>query len=527
MVGSALMSTIKPPDCHKQPLCGCVKFCRFAKNGTGLRSAGEYLDDIAGDGRRVFIDGAAVEDVTEHAAFSAAAHSIASLFDIASVPENRTLMTFASPVTGEPVNRIWQLPRSNDDLVARRKAIAHWSDTTLGFMGRSPDHVASFYVGFNAALEVFERGGSQFASNVERFYEFLRDHDLYITYTIVPPQIDRAKPAHQQDPPDSYAGVVEERDDGIIIRGGQMLGTGAVFSDYVHLSTIHPMRPGDENYAISVAIPCNAPGVKIFSRRSYAQAANSTFDYPLASRFDETDSLLVYDNVFVPWERVFVYKNIELARAQWFETPAHIFGNNQAQIRFASKLKFLVGLVHRVAEMNGVGALPPVQGQLAELATYAAMQEGLIYAQEARATANANGYFVPNAQEHYANMNLQSEIYPKMLDIMRELCGGGLIQLPSSVEDFENPEIAADISRYVHSPGYPADQRVKLLKLAWDAIGSEFAGRHQQYEKFYAGAPFIVKTHMYRSYDFASAGRLVDEALSGYDMNGIIETGSS
>ena len=507
------------PSCSQQPLCGCQTFCRVDKNGPGLRSGDQYIADIAADGRQVFIDGDAVDDVTTDSAFSAAAQSVAALYDIARAPENSELMTYASPATGKRVNRIWQLPRSQQDLAARRHAIQRWSDATLGFMGRTPDHVAGFYVGFVAGADVFARGERRFADNVVRFYEFLRDHDLYVTYTIVPPQIDRSKPAHQQDPPDLYAGSVEERADGIVVRGAQMLGTGAALSDFVHLSTIHPMRPGDENHAISVAIPCNAPGVKIYSRRSYAKAASSTFDYPLAARFDETDSLLVYDDVFVPWERVFVYKDIALCRAQWFETPAHIMGNNQAQIRFASKLKFMVGLMMRIAEMNGIATLPPVQGQIAELATYAATQEGLLHAQEARASANSAGYFVPAAQEHYANMNLQSEIYPKMLDIMRELCGGGLIQLPSSVEDFKNPQIAADIERYIQSPQYSAQERVKLLKLAWDTIGSEFAGRHQQYEKFYAGAPFIVKTHMFRNYNFAEATRLVDEALAGYDLD--------
>jgi 4-hydroxyphenylacetate 3-monooxygenase len=514
------MSTPSPspaPSCGHQPVCGCVRFCRAEKHGAGLRSGAQYIDDIRDDGRRVFIDGELAGDVTTHPAFAGAARSVANLFDIARAPDNRDLMTYTSPATGHPVNRIWQLPRSREDLAARRGAIERWSEATLGFMGRSPDHVAGFYVGFVAALEVFARGRQKFADNVLRFYEFLRDYDLYATYTIVPPQIDRSKPAHQQEEPDLYAGVVAERDDGIVIRGAQMLGTGTALSDYVHLSTIHALRPGDENYAISVAIPCNAPGVKIYSRRSYAQAATSTFDYPLASRFDETDSLLVYDNVFVPWERVFVYKNVDLCRAQWFETPAHVIGNNQAQIRFAAKLRFMVGLMHRIAEMNGVGGMPPVQWQIAELATLAATYQGLIYAQEATSRMNRNGYCIPGAAELYANMNLQAEIYPRMIDLMRELCGGGLIQLPSSVEDFANPEIARDIERYVRSPGHPARDRVRLLKLAWEVIGSEFAGRHLQYEKFYAGAPFIVRSHMYRTYDFAAAARLVDYALATSD----------
>ncbi|MGE3150209.1 MAG: 4-hydroxyphenylacetate 3-hydroxylase family protein, partial [Pseudorhodoplanes sp.] len=487
----------------------------------GVRTGRDYLDAIKNDGRRVFLDSEEVRDVTTHPAFREGARTIAGLYDIAADPANRELMTFPSPATGKPVNRMWQIPKSVQDLRLRRGALERWSEESFGFMGRSPDHVAGFFVGFMASPEVLSRGGNEkYAQNCIRFYEFCRDNDIYVTYTIVPPQIDRSKPAHQQNPPDLYAGVVEERDGGIVIRGGQMLGTGSVYSDYILLSTIHPMKPGDENYAISVAIPANAPGVKIYPRRSYALNATSMFDYPLSTRFDETDSLLVYDNVFVPWEHVFIYKNLELCRAQWFETPAHIIGNNQSQIRFVTKLRFLLGLAHRVTKMNGALVQPAVQAQIAELAMYAATYEGLLDAQIETAKPNANGVFVPNPQAHYAAMNLQSWIYPLMLDSIRELSGGGMIQLPSNVSDLTNSAVGPDIKRYVQSPDFPAEERVKFLKLCWDAIGSEFGSRHHQYEKFYAGAPFIVKTHMFRHYDFKKSESLVDKALSGYSMSG-------
>ncbi|MCZ6447847.1 MAG: 4-hydroxyphenylacetate 3-hydroxylase [Alphaproteobacteria bacterium] len=487
----------------------------------GLRSGEAYMEALKDDGRRVFIDGEEVGDVTTHPAFAEGVRSIANMYDIAFDPANREVMTYPSPATGAPVNRSWQLPRSQDDLVTRRRAIEKLSESNFGFMGRGPDHVAGFFVGWAMAPDVFaEDGNRRFADNLVKFYEFLRDHDGYITYTIVPPQIDRSKPAHQQNPSDLYAGVVEERDDGIVIRGAQMLGTGSALSDYVLLSTIRPLGKGDENFAINVAIACNAPGVRIYSRRSYGQAASSVFDYPLASRFDENDALVVYDNVVVPWDQVFVYKNIDICRDQWWATPAHVMGNNQAQIRFTTKLRFMVGVAQRIAQMNGVAALPPVQALLADLAVQASIYEGLVDAQIATATTTANGYVEPGRQALYAAMVTQSEIYPKMLNLIRELCGGGLIQLPSSVEDFANPEIRADIERYIQSPDHSAQERVKLMKLAWDLVGSEFAGRHDQYEKFYAGAPFVVKMSMYRNYDFATSQRLVDEALAGYDTTG-------
>lgn len=488
----------------------------------GLRSGQQYIDALKNDGRRVFLDGEEISDVTTHPAFREAVRSIADLFDISFDPANRDVMTYTSPATGAPVNVIWRMPTSLEELAVWRGAVEKWSESNFGLIGRGPDHVAGYFAGWAAEPEIFNSGGGSrdFAATMVGFYEFLRDNDVYITYTIVPPQIDRSKPAHRQSPPDLYAGVADERDDGIIIQGAQMLGTGAVLADYINLSTISPMQEGDDNHAINVAVACNAPGLRIISRRSYASAASSVYDYPLASRFDETDAMVVFDNVFVPWEQVFVYKNLDICRRQWWENPSHIMGNNQAHIRYNTKLRFMMGVAHRVAGMNGVLANPAVQAQIAEIAANACLFEGLLEAQFATATTNKNGHVEPGYQAHYAAEGLQSVIYPKMLDLMRELCGGGVIQLPSSAADFANPEIRKDLERYVQSPGYPAEERVKLMKLAWDLIGSEFAGRQDQYEKFYAGPPFITRRRIFDHYNFEKSGALVDAALAGYDLAG-------
>ncbi len=484
------------------------------------RSGSDYLASIKDDGRQVFIDGACVRDVTTHPAFREATRSIAALFDVIADPANRELLTFPSPATGEPVSLAYLIPRSSEDLTKRRKALWRLAEESFGYMGRTPEHVAAFFTAFAGAPSVWAKTKPLYYENVVKFYEKMRDESLYVAYTIVPPQIDRSKPAHLQTDPTLYAGVVEEKPDGIVVKGAQMLGTGAALADYIHLSCIHPLQPGDDNYAISVAIPCSAPGVRIYSRRSYAEGATSMFDYPLAARFDETDALLVYDNVFVPWEHVFIYKDIALTRASFFESSAHLLGNNQAQIRFAVKMKFLAGLVRTVAETTGSISLPPVQGALGDIASLAALVEGLVLAQEAHCKLDADGLMRPGAQEQYSQMVLQPELHNRMLNAIRDLVGGGVIQLPSSVEDFANPEIAADIERYIQSPGAPAKERVKLMKLVWDALGSEFAGRHAQYEMFYAGAPFVTKGHMYRNYDFSGAKALVERALAGYDLDG-------
>jgi 4-hydroxyphenylacetate 3-monooxygenase len=479
-----------------------------------MRTGADYIDSIRADGRQVYYEGDLVKDVTTHPAFRGAVRSVARLWDIAADPANREVMTFASPKTGAPVLRCYQIPATPSDLTVRRGMIERWADATFGLMGRTPDHVAGFLTGYAAKPSVFAAHGQAFADNVVGFYETARDQHLYVSYAIVPPQIDRSKPAHKQSDPTLYAGVVRERDDGIVLKGAQQLATGAVLSDYLYLSCIHPLQPGDEAYAIGVAIPMTAPGLKVYTRRSYAAGATSAFDYPLSSRFDETDALVVLDDVFVPWEMVFIYRNVALCRDQWWRTPAHAYGNNQAQIRYAAKLRFLVGLTKRLCEITGVDAIPPGQIQLGELAAFASIVELMAKAQETDAMVDDEGVVWPSRQALYAIMALQSELNPRMIDIARELSGGAMIMLPSSVKEFENPVSAADLERYVSSPGFTSRERVAILKMAWDMIGSEFAGRHQQYEKFYGGASFIIKQNMYRHYDFGRATRLVDAALA-------------
>jgi 4-hydroxyphenylacetate 3-monooxygenase len=476
-----------------------------------LRTGAEYLQSLS-DGREVFVEGERVADVTRHPAFREAARSMARLYDIAAAPEHCELMTFPSPSTGAPVLRAYQIPKTYADLRARRLFSEKWAEATFGLMGRTLDHVAGFFCGYAAVPAVFATAGKAFADNVVAFYEHLRDNHLYASYAIVPPQIDRSKPAHKQSDPTLHAGVVKERDDGIVIAGAQQLATAGALSDYIHLSCIHPLQPGDENYANCLAVPVNAPGLRLYPRRPFALRASSAFDYPLSSRFDESDSIVVFDNVFVPWERVFIYRNLEACRDQWWKTPAHLYGNHQAQVRYATKLRFMIGLAKRMNEMTGNDGNPAVQIMMGELAALVSIIDSMLLAQETLATIE-NGVLWPSRTALYSVMALQSELNGRMLETIRELVGSGMITLPSSSRDFENQETARDIERYMRSASSDAKHRVALMRLAWDFIGTEFGSRQQQYEKFYGGASFLVKQNVYRSYDFKRATSLVDAAL--------------
>jgi 4-hydroxyphenylacetate 3-monooxygenase len=482
------------------------------------RSGDDYVQGLR-DGRTVLFNGERVADVTTHRAFAAGIRTVAQLYDLANDPSSRDLMTYPSPRDGRPINKCWLVPRTREDLAARRRAIKRWADASYGFLGRSPDHVASFVAGFAGSSAFYARGGQQFADNLLRFAAKAADEDLYISYVIVHPTLDRGKPAHQQAEPYLYAGVAAERENGIIIRGAQMLGTGSIMSDYVLVTVILPLRPGDEDYAISCVVPNAAPGLKLYPRRPYALGSTSVFDYPMSSRFDETDSLVVFDDVFVPWEDVFIYKNIELTAGQFTVTAAHVLGNTQAHIRSLAKLQFLTGLVKRCMDLSGRSASSEVVAQLGDVASRVSLVEGMILAAEVAAEPDQFGVMRPKDALLYASQVFQQSMYPALLNQIRGLLGGSLIQLPATVGELRAPDSAADIERYVRWPGARGQERVKLLKLLWDALGSEFGSRHLQYEMFYAGEPAAIQGREFRTFDWAAAEALVDHCLASYDID--------
>jgi 4-hydroxyphenylacetate 3-monooxygenase len=291
-----------------------------------------------------------------------------------------------------------------------------------------------------------------------------------------------------------------------------------VLCNELFVTCIQPLAPGDEKYAVSFAVPINAPGLKILSRKSYELASPSVFDNPLASRFDENDAVIYFDDVHVSWDRVFVAENIEMCQRQFHATPAHVYQNYQAMIRLSVKMRFLIGLAHRIAETNGIIGLPPVRETLGQLACEVEVLDALVVAMEVKGRT-AGRYYVPDAHSLYAAQVYTQQLYPRFITALRDLAGGGLIMQPSSALDFSNPEAAELIGRTQQSPIADSYERVKFYRLAWDAIGSEFASRHTQYEMFYAGATFVTKAHSFRTYDWPRAADLVDRVLAGYDLD--------
>ena len=478
------------------------------------RDSNSYIKSLR-DGRKVFLEGEAVDDVTTHPGFASAVRSVAKLYDFQSDPKNIERMTFQSPTSAGRVSRCWELPRTYQQLVTRRLALTTWAKLTCGMMGRSPDHVASALGGMVMGIDVFKQYDKKRAAMLLDYYDYARDNDLYLSYVIINPQADKSKGPSGQ--PDKYlvAAICDEDAEGITVKGAKMLGTGAVISDEVMLAGFQVFSEGDEPYAFTAMVPINAKGVKLLSRRSYASSAPSTFDYPLSSLFDENDAVIYFDEVKIPWERVFIYRDIKMAQAQWHETRSHVYQNYQCAIRLMVKLRFLLGIAKKIAETNAIIDFPQVRETMGELAAKVGVIEGLVKGMEASGEQYGD-YYLPDRSLLCSAQVLSQELYPEIVLAIRRLAGGGVIMLPSSYKDFDVPEIADVIGKTQKSSVLDAENRVKLFKLAWDALGSEFASRHLQYEMFYSGPTFVTRGHAFRNYDWDECTEMVDTLMDSY-----------
>lgn len=484
---------------------------------TTCKTGADHIKSLR-DGRTVYIDGKLVDDVTTHPAFRNAVQSAAMLYDFQARPENIELMTFEPNGSNRRVNRAWQMPRNHAEMVQRRKALQAWAELSWGFMGRSPDHLASALVGQRMGIDVFRRHGEARAKALENYFEEASRNDYFLTYVIINPQAERAKDWGEQAE-DLVARVVDEDTGGITIRGAKMLGTSSIMANEVLVANLQPLKPGEEDLAFSCALPMNAKGLRVLSRKSYEASAVSVFDNPISSRYDENDALMYFDDVKVPWERVFVYRDTDMCRAQFHDTPGHAYQNYQAQIRLSVKIKFLIGLAHRITEAIGTNAMPPIREQLGYLAANASMVNAMLAGMEVEGHSRGE-WWVPNRHYMYSAQVLTQELYPRVIHALRELAGGSLIMLPSSIRDFSDPDLRRIIGLTQRSASMKPEEKVKFLKAAWDAIGSEFGSRHTQYEMFYAGARFVTTGHSYRTFDWQEATGLVDKLLASYDLAG-------
>jgi aromatic ring hydroxylase len=484
-----------------------------------LMTGAEYLASLR-DGREVYLYGERIDDVTSHPAFRNAARSIARLYDALHDPAARDALTTVDRL-GIRTHKFFAPSWSATELLAARDAIAQWSRLTYGFMGRTPDYKAAFMATLGANPEFY----APYEANARAWYRRFASKALFLNHVLVNPPVDRNKPVHEVG--DVYLHVVRETDAGAIVSGAKMLATGSALTHatFVAQNSSTNLEAGKaEDYALVFIAPLDTPGSRLLCRASYELNAHSPFDHPLSSRFDENDAVLVFDEAFIPWENFLVYRDVERANAFY---PASGFFNRynlQAGTRLAVKLDFMTGLLARGLEMNGTSEFRGVQAALGEVVAWRTMLWSMTTAMAAEPQTGPGGTMIPRA-DYAATMRVFStSAWPAVKEIFENVLGGAPIVAPSGREDLLSPSLRPLIDRYYRGTGATALERIKLFKVVWDAIGTEFGGRHELYERNYAGNHEQVRMDALkfarRTGTLDRCLELVDRCLADYDLDG-------
>ena len=474
-----------------------------------LKSGKEHLRQLK-DGRVIYIGSERVDDVTTHPAFRNAARTVAAIYDTKAADPK-----FSFEEKGERFSAYFLRAKTRDDLRQRTQLHRAIAALSYGLLGRSPDHVSSFVTGMAMNAAVF----GPYEKNLLNYYEHMRREDVYGVYAVLPPQAARNPEFYQkQNLPIPSLRVVREDDDGLVVTGMKMLATGAVFANEIWIGNLIPLAPNQLAESVTCAVPCNASGLTLWSRKPFERHAQSEFDSPLTWRFDETDAMVMCNEVKVPWERVFVHNDAVLAREIYIKTPGHCYGNHQSNVRFHEKMQLIVGLASRIAQASGANEVPAVREVLGRFAALEATLGGMIAGQIQDAEDWPAGHRTYNRRYMYAALNWCTEGHSDIIDALRELCGGGVFQMPADISVMHDAKLREQFEKYWQTPQLGAVDRMKLYKLAWDLVGSEFAGRHTQYEKFYAGASFIVRNHNFREAPWEHFHKVVDDLMAGYDV---------
>ncbi|MGB6942666.1 MAG: 4-hydroxyphenylacetate 3-hydroxylase family protein [Bryobacteraceae bacterium] len=478
-----------------------------------------YLETLR-DNRAVYIYGERVADVTSHPAFRNAGRSIARLYDALHDPKQLDALTTADAF-GERTHKFFKPSCSARELLEAREAIAIWARLSYGFMGRTPDYKAAFMASMAANPEFY----APFDGSARAWYRKYSSQCLFLNHVLINPPVDRNRPVHEVE--DVFVHVVKERSDGIVVSGAKMLATGSALTHATFVaqnSAVTLDKDKAKDFAIVFIAPMESPGAKLICRPSYEMNARSPFDHPLSSRFDENDAVMIFDDVFVPWENLLVYRDPEKVNAFY---PESRFVNRftlQAATRLTVKLEMMAGLFAKAIATNGTDAFRGVQAAFGEILAWRHLMHAITTAMCLDPEPAPGGTVVPKAEYAATSRLFASECWPTVRRIFEKQLAGSLLVAPSSFKDLKNEELRPLIDKYYRGSSGSAEERVKLFKLIWDAIGTEFGARHELYEINYSGNHEQVRMDVVK---FSARNNLVDQfkemadsCMAEYDLEG-------
>ena len=454
----------------------------------GVRSGRQYLAGLREQEREVWLGGERVRDVTTHPGSRAAPARSPRSTTCSAIPSLRDQMTYVSPSSGEPVGLSFIIPRTREDLERRSAMMLNWARATCGMMGRSPDFMNVTYAAWAGAAEFFAQGPPGIRREhgaVLRIHPRKRpDPDPFADQSAAQPHASGVFNLQQG----TALEVVRETDAGIVVRGARILATLGPLADEIGVYSPRMGRHTESHspFALSFAIPCGTPGLKFLCRDSFDQG-RSHFDQPLGSRFEEMDCIVFFDDVMVPWERVFLLGDVDRLNATAHATHSSVHSAHQGAAKNLAKCEFVLGTALLMTQTLGNGHLPQVEERIGELMLTTQLTRACIRAAEADAKLDEWGVMCPDPLMAESPRNLFMNAYPRMIEIL-QLLGSSSFMLTPSEADFNGP-LKADIEQYLATDTTPARDRVKLFRLAWDLAGNAFGSRQVLYERFFASDP--------------------------------------
>jgi 4-hydroxyphenylacetate 3-monooxygenase len=453
--------------------------------GGGARRGSQVLQRLRERPPALWYRGEPVTDVTSHPALYGGVRTLAALYDLQW--RNPEVSLYDSPTTRRKVARSFLQPKTTAELVSVSQAMKVSADYTSGMMGRSPDYLNRAMTAYAAGAPFLAEADARFGANARRYYEYLRENDLCLTHTLIPPQANRAAPMSQQADPFLAARVKEETDAGIVIRGCRMLATLPISDEImVFPSTLLKSIEQDAPYAFGFVIPNDSPGLRFICRES-VDYGRSHFDHPLGSRFEEMDAVIVFDDVLVPWENLFLYRDIERCNQAYLRTGAVVHMAHQVVVKNVAKCEFMLGLAALMSDAIGVEGFQHIQEKQAEIWVNLETMKAMLRAAEADAALDEWGVMRPAWNPLDAARNLFPRVYPRLVEIIQQIGASGLVAMPTE-QDLKGP-LVEDIKKYYQAARADAFDRIPLFRLAWDASLSAFASRQVLYERFFFGDP--------------------------------------
>lgn len=482
-----------------------------------IRSGQQYLDGLD-DGRDVRMAGARVENVATHPALRGPCETIAGLYDRQHDPSLHSLLTHPGSDQEDDTAIAFASPRSAEDLRRRRLAFKSTADATFGLMGRSPDFIATAVTAFAGAADYFGSLNTSFARNITNFWRFSRSNDLFLAHATINPSTNRAAGSSHSSNASTHLKVVAEESAGLRMSGAKLISTLAPIADELVVFPLPGYRDGDEAFTAAFAVPTASPGLRFVCRESLGgSAARAPLDHPLG-RYDEMDATCIFDDVLVPWDRVFFYGDVDMANRLYDATTARHHTGHHGITRGVAKAELLVAIAVALAESAQTSRFLHVQEMLGEVIGMLELARGAVLQSEEQAQLSHWGVLTPAIEPIQAVRYHFPKMCARMIEVIHIIGGGSLLAAPTfaDLDDSGGERVEA---LFAAADGGSGRQRIGLLKLAWDASGDAFGQRQMQYERYHSGDPVRLAAQQYLAYDTERLHEIVRRASPTSDRS--------